>query len=521
MEGDAKMTHKSLLVLGLSGVLLTAGFASVDGEAASSAQSASQSLTVAIGSEPTTLDGLHQSSTGVFSLITQNIEETLTRTDTRTRVVNPILAKSWKQVTPTAWNIGIRTGVKFHDGSKMTVNDVLASFNYVLAADSAFVSYFPTGSSVSKLNASTIRFTSPVPDALLPQQLQFVSVAPAANIAKGETFMASNPVGTGPYKLVNWNRGQSLTLTRFAGYWGAAPAIRDVTYVWRTQSSVRADMVRAGEAQVADALTGSDLKGLPKVDAASGLTTYVLFFNTTGQTNPSIMQDQRVRLAVSYAIDHKALQDEIYGGYARLPHGNVVPPVVRGNNPKLNDYPYNPQMARTLLTQAGAVGKSISFVCTNQTFINVAEACQLIAAELSQVGLKVSLSTPPFADWLTTYRNGPAGKDRPDLLWGTPGDETLDMSGKVAHTYFLPFQNGGGGATINDPVLTQLVNSAVGQADQSKREKLEQQMSKYVHDHALMLPLIVPANLYGVAKNVIYSPAPTHNLLLSTIRYSR
>lgn len=514
------MTGKRVLLIGLSGVLLTAGLASVNGEAALSSKSASQNLTVVVAAEPPTLDGLHESSTAVFSLITQNIEETLTRTNTRTRQVLPILAASWKQLSPHRWNIGIRKGVKFQNGKPMTVNDVLASFNYVLAKDSAFASYFPAGSAVRRLNASTIQFTSPTPDALLPQQLQFVSVAPAANISKGETYMASNPLGTGPYMLVAWNRGTSINLTRFAGYWGKAPAIKNVKYVWNTQSSVRADMVRTGEAQLADALTANDVKGLPKLVAAAGTTTYVLFLNSIGQTQPSIMQNQKVRLAVAYAIDHKALQDQIYGGYASLTHGNVVPPVVRGNNPKLTDYPYNPSMAKSLLSQAGDAGKSISFVCTNQTFINVAEACQLIAAELSQVGFRVSLSTPPFADWLTEYRNGPAGKDRPDILWGTPGDETLDMSGKVARTYFLPWQAGGGGATINDPTLTALVGQAASQSDTAKREKLEQQMSKIVHDNAYIIPLVVPSQLYGVSKNVSFAPAPTHNLLLSTIRYT-
>jgi peptide/nickel transport system substrate-binding protein len=232
------------------------------------------------------------------------------------------------------------------------------------------------------------------------------------------------------------------------------------------------------------------------------------------------MTDVRVRRAVYMAINKRAIKDQIYAGYARLARGNVVPPLVLGFNPKIDDYPYDVSRARELVSDAGATGKSVSFVCTNQTFLNVVETCQVITASLQQIGLNVSLATPPFAQWLEQYRNGPAGRNRPDILFGTPGDETLDMANKVAPTYFRSWKDGGGGAVIEDPQLASMVAAAQGEADKAKREAIERAMSKRVRDMAYIVPLFVPHNLWAMARNVNFKPLANRSLFLSDVRFA-
>lgn len=347
-----------------------------------------------------------------------------------------------------------------------------------------------------------------------------MSVAPASAISKGKDFMATNPIGTGPYKLVAWQKGVSLTLTRSEGYWGTAPSIKDVTYVWRTEPSVRANMVRTGEAQLAQALTAADVRDMPKVATVPGLAVYSLFLNVRGQTKGSIMTDERVRLAVNYAIDRVALRDKIYGGQATLVKGNMVPPAVNGYNDQLSDYPFDAQKAKDLIAQAGATGKDVTFVCPNGTFVNVVEACQFIAAQLNAVGLKASITSVSFAVWLDTYRNGPKGLDRPDLMIGTPNDETLDMASKLAPTYFRSFEAGGGGGAINDKELEALVAQAAAEADQAKRAQIEGQMNKIVRDRSYMVPLLAPNYIWGLAKNIDYKPLSNTTLFLSSLRFT-
>lgn len=513
------LVRKNVAVLALAVmVLASCGAPAPAGQSATPTQSTTRSVTIVVSGEPPTLDGLHESNTLTFNTITQNINETLATIDTETRKVVPVLATAWKSTGATTWEITLRSGVKFHDGSAMTADDVTASLGYVLQQGSAFASYLPYASS-RKINDSTIEITTTRADPLLPVQLQFISVARAADIAKGKDFMATGAVGTGPYKLVNWTKGQSLTLTRFDGYWGTAPVVKDVTFVWRTESSVRANMVKTGEAQLALALSPSDLQGLPKVETIGGLAVYTLFFNTTGQTKGSIMMDERLRKAVLYAIDKKALKDQIYGGYATLVGGNVVPKVVLGHNEKIEDYAYDPAKAKGLVTDAGATGKQVSFLCPSERYINAKEACQLITAQLTQIGLSVNLNVVPYAVWLDTYRNGPKGLDRPDIMLGGPGDETLDMASKVAPTYFRSAKAGGGGGAIDDPQLEAMVAAAAAEADQTKRQQLEEQMSKYVFDHAYMGPLLEPNSNWGLAKDVDFKPLSTEVLFLSRIRF--
>jgi len=496
-----------------------AGTGTTSSNPSASAAPLPQKITIVGSAEPSTLDALHESGTALFSMISQNIMETLVSIDSDTRKVTPVLVTDWKEAGTTAWRITIRSGVKFHDGTSLTAEDVIASLDYALAQGSPFQSYVPYGGA-RKVDSSTIEITTTRADPLLPVQLQFVSVAPATAISKGKDFMATNGIGTGPYKVVAWTKGQSLTLARFDAYWGAAPPIKDVTYVWRTEPSVRANMVRTGEAQLAQALSASDVQDMPKVQSVPGLAVYTLFMNTTGQTKGSIMSDQRVRLAVNYAVDRVALRDKIYGGHATLVKGNMVPPVVLGFNDQLTDYPYDPQKAKDLISQAGATGKAVTFVCPNGTFVNVVEACQLIAAQLNQVGLAATVTSVAFTVWLDTYRNGPKGLDRPDIMIGTPADETLDMSSKVAPTYFRSYQAGGGGGAIADSQLEAMVAAAALEVDQAKRQQLEAAISKYVYDKAYVAPLLAPNYIWGMTKNVDYKPLPNQNLFLSTIKFN-
>jgi peptide/nickel transport system substrate-binding protein len=209
---------------------------------------------------------------------------------------------------------------------------------------------------------------------------------------------------------VNWTKGQTLTLKAFDGYWGGVPPIRDVTFVWRSESSVRADMVRTAEAQLGQDLSSTDLKDMPAVATSSSLDAYVLILNVIGQTKGSAMQDQRVREAVNYAIDRQGLRDKLFGGYATLLKGNLVTPTVLGYNASLTDYAYDPEKAKALIQDAGATGKGVSFVCSGGRFVNDAETCQFISAQLNAVGLKVSLTNPAAAvadrNWLRPIAQG-------------------------------------------------------------------------------------------------------------------
>jgi len=481
-----------------------------------------RSLTAVVAGEPTTLDALFEGSNLNFNTISVNMMDTLARLDPATNEVKPLLATGWKQVDPTNWQVTVRSGVKFHDGSTLTADDVTASVNYTLQEGSTVrASYLAQWVGAQKIDGSTVQITTKALLPTFPLQLQFVSVASATAIAKGRDFMATNVNGTGPYKLVEWKKGERLTLKRFDGYWGSPAPIQDVTIVWRKEPSVRADMVRTGEAQIAQQMSATDLKNLPNSASAASLNVYHLVPNVIGQTKGSIMSDERVRLAVNYAIDRVGLRDKIYGGQATLVKGNVASTAaVLGYVADMQDYPYDPEKAKSLISQAGATGKPVSFVCSGGRFINDAEACQLITAQLNQVGLNVTMTNSTSAVWLDTYRAGPSGLDRPDLLFGTWTNDTFDLASRTATTWFWSRKAGGGGGTLADPALDQMITTALSETDISKRRALTEGIVKYVHDHTYYIPLLSPNVIWGLAKNVDYKPLPNENFFLSTIKYT-
>ena len=254
--------------------------------------------------------------------------------------------------------------------------------------------------------------------------------------------------------------------------------------------------------------------------SVASLDVYKLIPNTIGQTKGSVMTDQRVRLAVNYAIDRTALRDKIYGGQATLVKGNIVSsPAVLGYVADLQDYPYDPQKAKSLIAEAGAAGKPVSFVCSGGRFLNDGEACQYIAAQLNQVGLNVTMTNPAAAVWLDTFRNGAAGLDRPDLLFATWTNDTFDIASRSAATNWKSRVAGGGGETIADPTLDRMIDAALAESDLSKRRSLTEEIVKYVRDHVYYIPLLAPNYIWGLAENVEYEPLANDNLFLSSIRY--
>jgi len=477
-------------------------------------------LTVVLTDEPTDLDSLRQSSSLTRNQVAPNVIEPLAIIDPATRKPQPHLAQSWTQVDSTTWRVALRAGVKFHGGETMTADDVAASVRHTLAggdkaASSVATILLPTVVDVRKVDSLTVDIITKGLDALFPLRLQFMTVSPASAIAKGVQSMATSPVGTGPYRFVNWTKGVNIALTRFEEYWGGPASIKDIEMTWRKESAVRAGMAKTGEAQLVDQVTAEDTKGAPKIEAVSGIDIYALLLNTTGQTQGSILQDRRARQAINYAIDRVAIRDKLYGGFASLPKGNIVPPIVLGYNSSLDDYPYDPARARALLKEAGADGKNLSVLCTAGRRLNDVELCQLLASQFTAVGLKVDAKAVPQAQWLEINR--PIGGNRPDIMLGAPGNSAYDFASVTGPLFSNKI--GPGTFGVQDDKLDQLVVAAQQQADVSKREAQSLEITKYVYDMAYIAPLVVPQSIWSLATNLEYKPRIDGYMFLKDARF--
>ena len=317
-----------------------------------SAQAQDKSITIVLSEEPDIIDPCEASRSNVGRIVKQNITETFTEIDPDDGSITPRLAESWEQVDPNTWRFKLKEGVKFHDGTDFNAESAVYSINRNLneKIDCEIRLKFFGGMKVTPKAVDTyvLDVTTAEPAPILPTMLGTMTVVSPNTVMDERT---REPVGTGPYKFVSWTPGESVVLERFDGYWGEQPEAEKATYVWRTESSVRAGMVATGEADIAPNITELDATD-PSMDFS--------YFNseTTALridlTRPPL-DDIRVRKALNLAIDRQALIGTIFPKDV-VPATQLVVPSINGHNPDLKVWPYDPDQAMALLEEARAAG---------------------------------------------------------------------------------------------------------------------------------------------------------------------
>lgn len=364
------------------------------------ADAARTDLRLGLVIEPPALDPTAGAAAAIDEVTYQNIFEGLTRVD-ENGAVQPALATSW-EVTPDAltYTFHLATGVTFHDGTSFDADDVVFSFGRINAPDSinAQKALYAGIASVEKIDAATVKITLSKPDGLFLFNIgrgDAVIVAPesAAN-------NATNPVGTGPFKFVSWQKGASLTMEKYAGYWGTPVALDKVTFVFIADAGARINALLAGDI---DAINNTDPSSLPIFKADPRFK--VVVGTTEGET--MLIQNNarkpfselKVRQAVAHALDRKAIIDGASSGYG-TPIGSHFAP----HNPYYVDltgtYPHDIAKAKQLLAEAGYPD---GFSVTLKEIAGVPYAelgGQIIASQLAEIGIKVEQQKIDFNQWL-------------------------------------------------------------------------------------------------------------------------
>ncbi|ARO14635.1 extracellular solute-binding protein [Ketogulonicigenium robustum] len=239
----------------------------------------------------------------------------------------PDLAASWESPDPTTIIFTLRDGLTFSDGSPLTADDVVFTFETLTNPDFGSPSralYAPIAA-IEAVDPVTVKFTLSAPYAPLLSYLD-TGIVPKALVEAGQD-LALNPVGAGPMKLVNWSRGSEITLTANENYWAGAPAVTDVTLKVIGDNSARAQAFEAGDLDVIQSpLSPQDIRRLAADDrfgnaimASLGVT--YLNFNTT---KPAL-SDPRMRQAFAMLIDQATIVDAIYEGADEIASSIILP----------------------------------------------------------------------------------------------------------------------------------------------------------------------------------------------------
>lgn len=372
-----------------------------------SADAARDRLVLGMPLEPPHLDPTAGAAAAIDEVVYANLFEGLTRID-ENGTVRPALAARWTiSDDGLTYSFTLREGAVFHDGTTLDSADVKFSLDRARAADStnAQKGLFEPIDSVETPDAQTVVVRLTRPEGLLLWNLGWgdaVIVAPES----AETNK-TRPIGTGPFRFVEWRKGDSVTLERRDDYWGPAPALKTVVFKFVSDPS----------AQVAALLAG-DIDAIPNVGAPESLERFkadsrfaVRVGSTEGETILAInsrrkpLDDIRVRRAISHAIDRRAIIDGAMFGYG-TPIGSHFAPHHPAYVNLTGLYPYDPAKAKALLAEAGhADGFDAVMKLPPPSYAR--RGGEIIAAQLAEVGIRVEIVPVEWAQWLAeVFKNG-------------------------------------------------------------------------------------------------------------------
>lgn len=354
------------------------------------AQGAKDTLSVDLPGEPASLDPHVQWDTDSYHVY-RNIFDNLVTRNPDGKIV-PQIAKAWRYENDITLVLDIRTDVKFHDGTPLTVDDVAWSVQRIIdpAFKSPQLSQFNSIVKAEAVGTDKVRLTTSSPYPALLAQLVKLSIVPRAYVQKvGNEKFNVEPMGSGPYRFVSWQKGVRVTLAANESYWRGRPPFKTVTFQMVPDTATRIANLKTGRADIIRQLNPDDaasLKGESRLQILSGPTerTGYLFINAlAGPT-----KDVRVRRAIAHAINRQLLIDALLGGYGR-PVTILLTPANFGYIEGMKGYPFDPTRARQLLKEAGAEGAEISFYTSPAYDQRLVQAIQQM---LQEVGLKVAIS---------------------------------------------------------------------------------------------------------------------------------
>jgi peptide/nickel transport system substrate-binding protein len=461
----------------------------------SSAKSTSNTgakVTLTIGGEPTTLDPQARDD-GNLRAVVFNVYERLMDRTPAAELIPELAASAPTSINPTTWQVKLRTGIKFTDGTAFNADAAVFSIKRILSATlkSELASSLSTITDATKVDDTTINIVTKAPDPILPSRLVFIAMMSPQSAATA----ATTPVGTGPYKFAEWAHGDHITLKINDAFSGTKPSIGQVTYIFPEQSGTRLAGLLSGQSDLVTNLLPDETSQAPKLVTSPGSQHALIILDAIS----GVTADVRVRQALNYAVDTKALASKLFGGYATPDKCQIVGTSWTGYNPALQPYTYDVARAKALLKQAGAVGATITLVGESGRWLKDADFTQAVGQYWRDAGLNVKTEVLQFDQYLNVLFDG---KKRPPAIILYHDNSLFDADRSVS-TYYA---KGGGGASNNDPKILALANTARSELDSAKRLNDYAQILKSGCDQGLFYFGLQVQDIYGVSKRLAFVP---------------
>lgn len=469
---------------------------------------------------------IHSQNNALQNGIHAAVYESLVYYNSQTFKIEPMLATSWTQVSPTQLRVTLRSGVKFHDGSEFTADDAVFSLQRAMAPTSNFTPYTQGIDRVVKVDNRTIDiFTKAFNPVLLNQltELRMMSkawaeknnsVAPKDIKTQDENFAHRNAMGTGPFMLREWQPDQRLVLVRNPNWWGTAPTnVTEIVYTPVSAVATRMAALLSGEV---DFVLDPSPQDLPRIRSNAnlkvldGIENRTIFFGMDQYRDELVgsdvkgknpLKDVRVRKALYQAIDANTISRVTMRGLGQ-PTGALVAPQVAGWTEAVHKrFPFDVEAARKLLAEAGYPnGFEVDFACPNNRYINDEQICQAVTAMWARIGVRAKLRTMPLVTYFPMIQRHEASIYM--LGWGVPTFDALYSLQSLVRT---PGQGGDGNYNVgrySNPKMDALIDQIKVEMDPAKRTALMTEALQLQNDDVAHIPLHNQVIPWAMKRNI-------------------
>ncbi len=397
--------------------------------------------------------------------------------------LEPALAVRWEQTSPVEWEIELRQGVRFHNGEPFDVESVIATFHaHFTPAPSPAAHIWGTILRIDKRSSHVVRIVTRAPDAMFERRMTFFAISPAAHIAlSGRDSLRDEPIGTGEYRFVRWVRGKEVVLARNRDHWEGRATIDELVLPILRQKRwalalTQGDVDVVANLDVHDAVRLSRVAGVHVESRESALQSVFLL------RNRGPLADVRVRRGLNHAV-HRQLIASVAHHAMATPAKGIADPRALGHTTDLAAYPYNPDLARRILAEAGY---GSGFLLRGLVAESSATIFFAVREFLSRVGVGLEAEIVPRPEWLDRTRHkGATGDPTFDGDFALIGLGNPMLDSLFRHSSYL--FSGGPSALLNDPdydARFRVAASAVGAAaGLTARRELE----RYASEQALAL----------------------------------
>ena len=483
-------------------------------------------LVIGLAADVTSIDP-HVLNAAPNNSIAEHIYDTLVHRDAQQRL-RPGLAEAWRPVDDTTWEFKLRRGIRLHDGSEFTAEDVAFTIDRpagLKGVPGGFTVFTRAIAEKIIVDPYTIRFRTAKPYPNLPidmSLLHMLSKKAASNATTADFDSGKPAIGAGPYKLVRFAKGDRIELARHDGYWGAKPAWERVTFRLLTNDASRIAALLAGDVHFIEVIPPQDYA---RVRASKDLQAYtissnrMIFFHLDSdrdktpfafdkagkplEKNP--FKDARVRRAFSKAINRQAIVERVMEGLA-IPAGQLVPEGFFGYVPGLKPEPHDPDGARKLLAEAGYPdGFALTLHGPNNRYVNDEQVVQAVAQMLARAGITARVETLPFSVYTTRARKYEFTAAL--LGWGvSTGEASYPLTSLIATVNAEKGMGPWNWSRYSNSKMDLLLDQALATVDNAKREKLLQEATEIAIRDQAVVPLHYQVNTWASRRNFTYLP---------------